>query len=317
MGSTILEEQDLLEIGILDAAHRTLLIESCRALPQLKPIEEVTAQSVQQWLQSLNLTVYWDRFKSHNFTEMSRIQKMWDLELNNVLDIRPLGHRKRMLASLRQLSSEGESSGEEFKDFTRTLVRKNVDLRPPQVSTETNIQEWRHQPEVLIRGTCRYSAQYLGSTLVKDLQGTESTKEAIVKMKRVCQGSTESLCKVPTIILCISYKGVKFIDAKDKHVICEHEINNIFCACQDGENLNFFAYITKDHAQHYCHVFSVRNTELATEIILTLGEAFEVAYQVAVRAASQTPSTPALDGLHEETQPDVTSAEVPATSSSE
>lgn len=45
-------------------------------------------------------------------------------------------------------------------------------------------------------------------------------------------------------------------------VVCEHEIGNIFCACQDPENLNFFAYITKDRetSKHYCHVFSVSRT---------------------------------------------------------
>ena len=44
-------------------------------------------------------------------------------------------------------------------------------------------------------------------------------------------------------------------------VVCDHEIANIFCACQDGEHMNFFAYITKDKqaGMHYCHVFSVRS----------------------------------------------------------
>lgn len=42
-----------------------------------------------------------------------------------------------------------------------------------------------------------------------------------------------------------------------QRVICEHEISNIFCACQDGDNLRFFAYITRDlqNEKHYCHVF--------------------------------------------------------------
>ena len=44
-------------------------------------------------------------------------------------------------------------------------------------------------------------------------------------------------------------------------VICDHEIANIFCACQDGDHMNFFAYVTKDKetSRHYCHVFSVRS----------------------------------------------------------
>ena len=49
-------------------------------------------------------------------------------------------------------------------------------------------------------------------------------------------------------------------------VICDHEIGNIFCACQDAESMNFFAYITRDNqtAKHYCHVFNVRNPVCVT-----------------------------------------------------
>lgn len=94
--------------------------------------------------------------------------------------------------------------------------------------------------------------QYLGSMLIKDLRGTESTQDACAKMRvrlsfpsKVCgqtwqqvtgstserqitvmslmpvfyfllQRSTEQMRKVPTIILSITYKGVKFIDAANK-----------------------------------------------------------------------------------------------------
>jgi len=42
-------------------------------------------------------------------------------------------------------------------------------------------------------------------------------------------------------------------------VISEHDIDNIFCACQDGDDLTVFAYITRDLTteKHYCHVFRV------------------------------------------------------------
>lgn len=74
------------------------------------------------------------------------------------------------------------------------------------------------------------------------------------------QKSADVIAKIPTILLSISYKGVKFIDAKTKKVICDHEIGNIFCACQDAQSMNFFAYITRDNqtAKHYCHVFNCR-----------------------------------------------------------
>uniref|UniRef100_A0A8D2MRS6 Ankyrin repeat and sterile alpha motif domain containing 1B n=1 Tax=Zonotrichia albicollis TaxID=44394 RepID=A0A8D2MRS6_ZONAL len=124
--------------------------------------------------------------------------------------------------------------------------------------------------------------QYLGSMLVKELRGTESTQDACAKMRK----STEQMKKVPTIVLSVSYKGVKFIDATNKNIIAEHEIRNISCAAQDPEDLSTFAYITKDLKtnHHYCHVFTAFDVNLAYEIILTLGQAFEVAYQLALQA---------------------------------
>uniref|UniRef100_A0A8D3C2G9 Ankyrin repeat and sterile alpha motif domain containing 1A n=1 Tax=Scophthalmus maximus TaxID=52904 RepID=A0A8D3C2G9_SCOMX len=156
-------------------------------------------------------------------------------------------------------------------------------LRPPSLAAPyTPVQNWHHQPEKLIFECCAYEANYLGSMLIKDLRGTESTQDACAKMRR----STEQMRKVPTIVLSITYKGVKFIDAANKNIIAEHEIRNISCAAQDPEDLCTFAYITKDlqTSHHYCHVFSTVDVNLTYEIILTLGQAFEVAYQLALQA---------------------------------
>ncbi|XP_051911849.1 ankyrin repeat and sterile alpha motif domain-containing protein 1B isoform X2 [Hippocampus zosterae] len=157
-----------------------------------------------------------------------------------------------------------------------------ITLRPPNEATSsTPVQYWQHHPEKLIFQSCDYEAYYLGSMLVKELRGTESTHDACAKMR-----STEQMKKVPTIILSVSYKGVKFIDATNKNIIAEHEIRNISCAAQDPEDLSTFAYITKDlkSSHHYCHVFTAFDVNLAYEIILTLGQAFEVAYQLALQA---------------------------------
>ncbi|XP_053616556.1 ankyrin repeat and sterile alpha motif domain-containing protein 1B-like isoform X3 [Plodia interpunctella] len=144
--------------------------------------------------------------------------------------------------------------------------------------------QWKHQPFVLVTGAVTYVANYLGSTVVKELRGTESTKKSIQKLKK----STKEPRDSPDIILSISYRGVKFLNTITRELVCEHEIRNIHCACQDADDLTHFAYITKDHAtkSHYCHVFRVATMDQATEVILTLGEAFEVAYQMALREQS-------------------------------
>ncbi|KAM9704868.1 ankyrin repeat and sterile alpha motif domain-containing protein 1B isoform 4-T4 [Menidia menidia] len=354
MGSNVVEDQDLLEIGILNSAHRQRLLQAIRLLPRVRPIgyDGNNPTSVAEWLESLELGDYTKTFLINGYTSMELVKKIWEIELINVLKINLIGHRKRILASLGdrlhedtpqkppraislrepggnhtppQLSpSVGQaaytvgvpggsldvqhlimqadarrrqrSNDNYFEDVPRSKLERQmaqvsmagewcepITLRPPNEATSsTPVQYWQHHPEKLIFQSCDYEAYYLGSMLVKELRGTESTQDACAKMRK----STEQMKKVPTIILSVSYKGVKFIDATNKNIIAEHEIRNISCAAQDPEDLSTFAYITKDlkSSHHYCHVFTAFDVNLAYEIILTLGQAFEVAYQLALQA---------------------------------
>ncbi|XP_054844154.1 ankyrin repeat and sterile alpha motif domain-containing protein 1B isoform X15 [Eublepharis macularius] len=262
MGSNVMEDQDLLEIGILNSGHRQRILQAIQLLPKMKQIgnDGYHPSSVAEWLDSLELGDYIKPFLINGYTSMDLVKKIWDIELINTGDW-------------------GEPS---------------ITLRPPNEATaSTPVQYWQHHPEKLIFQSCDYKAFYLGSMLVKELRGTESTQDACAKMRvnqfsvRCCfQKSTEQMKKVPTIVLSVSYKGVKFIDATNKNIIAEHEIRNISCAAQDPDDLSTFAYITKDLKtnHHYCHVFTAFDVNLAYEIILTLGQAFEVAYQLALQA---------------------------------
>ncbi|XP_037316108.2 ankyrin repeat and sterile alpha motif domain-containing protein 1B isoform X5 [Pungitius pungitius] len=353
MGSNVVEDQDLLEIGILNSAHRQRLLQAIRLLPRVRPVgyDGNNPTSVAEWLESLELGDYTKSFLVNGYTSMELVKKIWEIELVNVLKISLIGHRKRILASLGdrlleetpqkppraislrepggnhtppQLSpSVGQaaytagvpggsldvqhlimqadarrrqrSNDNYFEDVPRSKLERQmaqvgmggdwcepITLRPPNEATSsTPVQYWQHHPEKLIFQSCDYEAYYLGSMLVKELRGTESTQDACAKMR-----STEQMKKVPTIVLSVSYKGVKFIDATNKNIIAEHEIRNISCAAQDPEDLSTFAYITKDlkSSHHYCHVFTAFDVNLAYEIILTLGQAFEVAYQLALQA---------------------------------
>ncbi|KAM9334538.1 ankyrin repeat and sterile alpha motif domain-containing protein 1B isoform 3-T3 [Symphorus nematophorus] len=254
MGSNVVEDQDLLEIGILNSAHRQRLLQAIRLLPRVRPIgyDGNNPTSVAEWLESLELGDYTKSFLINGYTSMELVKKIWEIELIN--------------------------AGEWCEPIT---------LRPPNEATSsTPVQYWQHHPEKLIFQSCDYEAYYLGSMLVKELRGTESTQDACAKMRVRSKKSTEQMKKVPTIVLSVSYKGVKFIDATNKNIIAEHEIRNISCAAQDPEDLSTFAYITKDlkSSHHYCHVFTAFDVNLAYEIILTLGQAFEVAYQLALQA---------------------------------
>nr|XP_022903921.1 ankyrin repeat and sterile alpha motif domain-containing protein 1B-like isoform X1 [Onthophagus taurus] len=137
--------------------------------------------------------------------------------------------------------------------------------------------QWRHQPILLITGDVKYNVNYLGSTNVKEFKGTESTRKSIQKIRKNPDRPLQE------IILSISYRGLKFINIQTHESICEHEIRNVHCACQDTDFRGYFAYITKDTNDYYCHVFSTNTSDQATDIILTLGQAFELAYQMALR----------------------------------
>nr|XP_060633243.1 ankyrin repeat and sterile alpha motif domain-containing protein 1B isoform X6 [Anolis sagrei ordinatus] len=347
MGSNVMEDQDLLEIGILNSGHRQRILQAIQLLPKMKQIgnDGYNPTSVAEWLDSLELGDYIKLFLINGYTSIDLVKKIWDIELINVLKISLLGHRKRILASLGDRLHEDppqkpprsitlrEPSGNHtppqlspslsqstyttggsldvphiimqgdarrrrndsyFDDIPRSKLERqmaqtgdwgepSITLRPPNEATaSTPVQYWQHHPEKLIFQSCDYKAFYLGSMLVKELRGTESTQDACAKMRK----STEQMKKVPTIVLSVSYKGVKFIDATNKNIIAEHEIRNISCAAQDPEDLSTFAYITKDLKtnHHYCHVFTAFDVNLAYEIILTLGQAFEVAYQLALQA---------------------------------
>ncbi|XP_054627028.1 ankyrin repeat and SAM domain-containing protein 1A isoform X5 [Dunckerocampus dactyliophorus] len=341
MGSNVMEDQDLREIGITDPGHRKKILHAARSLPKMKALGCDGSNSLSSWLENLGLNEYLHNFLTSGYRSLECVKNLWELEIVNVLKITLLGHRKRIIASLAERpyeeppikpprlsqircqdlpASQSPSSLGQVESYTSHSmdpllpagepVRKKVPdidydvtqrhrserrrsherhreprltLRPPSLAAPyAPVQNWHHQPEKLIFESCAYEASYLGSMLIKDLRGTESTQDACAKMRR----STEQMRKVPTIVLSITYKGVKFIDAASKNIIAEHEIRNISCAAQDPEDLCTFAYITKDlqTSHHYCHVFSTVDVNLTYEIILTLGQAFEVAYQLALQA---------------------------------
>ncbi|XP_051282839.1 ankyrin repeat and SAM domain-containing protein 1A isoform X11 [Dicentrarchus labrax] len=345
MGSNVMEDQDLREIGITDPSHRKKILHAARSLPKVKALGCDGSSSLSSWLENLGLHEYLHNFLASGYRSLDCVKNLWELEIVNVLKISLLGHRKRIIASLAERPYEeppvkpprlsqircqdlpgsqtssplsqmesytgrsmdpllpvGEPGRKKAADTDYDVTQRyrserhrsheryeerprepRLTLRPPSLAAPyAPVQNWHHQPEKLIFESCAYEANYLGSMLIKDLRGTESTQDACAKMRR----STEQMRKVPTIVLSITYKGVKFIDAANKNIIAEHEIRNISCAAQDPEDLCTFAYITKDlqTSHHYCHVFSTVDVNLTYEIILTLGQAFEVAYQLALQA---------------------------------
>ncbi|XP_060724270.1 ankyrin repeat and SAM domain-containing protein 1A isoform X3 [Tachysurus vachellii] len=341
MGSNVMEDEDLREIGITDPGHRKKILHAAKSLPKVKALGCDGSTSLASWLDNLGLGEYHHNFLSSGYRTLECVKNLWELEIVNVLKIVLLGHRKRIIASIAERPyEEAPSKSNHFSQLKiQDLLSQNpaplgymdpytsrsmdtllplgdygrrgrgldqecsVSLRsynerprshdrhtdrhkesrrtPSQSATYTTVSTWHHHPEKLITEACCYEASYLGSVIIKDLRGIESTQEACSRIRK-----SKDHRKGPVIILSITYRGVKFIDAASKAIVAEHEIQNISCAAQDPDELRTFAYITKDlkSGNHFCHVFTTVEVTQTYEIILTLGQAFEVAYQMALQA---------------------------------
>ncbi|UJR22192.1 hypothetical protein I4U23_025256 [Adineta vaga] len=239
------------------------------------------------------------------------------------------------------LSSSSTSIQTDSLDNKSTM--SNLSINPSQsmiYHKRTNIHE-----RLLNEETCIYWVNYLGSTAIK-ISNDNTPAMPTYAINRLKQ-STQYASVLPIIGLSISSRGVEFLKhTKDRVVICFHDIKSIHCACQD-QDLRYFAYVTREqrlingtpnptdtfnHKQHqspssdyhnYCHVFVVKNESMSTEILLTFGQAFDIAYQTHRRLNLKPilleKSQSKLDANHPSTKPEkimLLSAHSPATSSS-
>ncbi|CAF3431650.1 unnamed protein product [Rotaria sp. Silwood1] len=204
-----------------------------------------------------------------------------------------------------------------------TTIDETTSTNDIDTSTHLNLQyqtdsqyKWPHMHERLLgEQACIYWVNYLGSTAIKMLNDgtTAIPSQAIARLKQ----STQYARVLPIIGLSISSRGVEFLKhAKDRIVICFHDIKSIHCACQD-EDLRYFAYVTREQRlthgithgtsntntanslldnkqqtppspsfsiggeyHHYCHVFVVKSEVMSTEIMLTFGQVFDIAYRL-------------------------------------
>ncbi|KAK2565649.1 Ankyrin repeat and SAM domain-containing protein 1A [Acropora cervicornis] len=320
-------------IGIVDFSHRRTIMEAMKSLPACPRLSDLVApakpESLRDWLKLICLLEYFPVFQQNGFDSMERLHMLWEVELTSVLEINSLGHRKRILASLKEdvkeLDMEEQTESTNLETSSAHLEQQLAELKlycpdekpdqpialtrsrkytnelmataeqmvanakeqvAKQVSKGKNrdAKRWKHDSFLLIEGSVNYTTLYLGSHAVKTITGLESTIEACRKMRL----STEKLQKIPSVILSVSIKGIKFIDARSKILVSNHEMRNISYITQDPEDRRVFAYIAKDAKtdKHYCHVFrmdvivsgarSILNSPLSDEVTMTIGQAFEV-----------------------------------------
>ncbi|XP_076329263.1 ankyrin repeat and SAM domain-containing protein 1A-like isoform X5 [Tachypleus tridentatus] len=291
------DDHDLQMIGVTKSDHRRTILESLDMIDSwLSTATPCT--TVEEWLNSLHLFQYLGDFVKNSYSTMSQVMKITseiDLEWEE---------------SIHEISvDETDSSNTTslFKDYSQivpTMVQPTEEedrceylkIRPPMhliISEETStrkrgnpkrhclpqyqlIAQWHHSPESLINDSCSYRVRYLGSQVIKYLKEPESSRKAI-RRRRNDQHWSEF-----HVLLSISYNQVTLFDLDTKRFTLRYPVNRISFAVQDSVDLTYFAMVTEDNdraGRHTCHVFNADDI-LATEVVLTLGEAFEINFQL-------------------------------------
>lgn len=98
-----MDDNDLIEIGIIQALHRDAILRAAQSLPYRTPKlthDQIQQLSIAKWLAFIHLKQYIDIFHNNGLTELRKIRNIWEVELETMLEIDKCGHRRRILYSL-------------------------------------------------------------------------------------------------------------------------------------------------------------------------------------------------------------------------
>jgi len=258
---------------------------------QIPSIEEFDYAS--DWLSALQLIDYLEFFAMKDLTQVKKIiaNDITKVDLK-LMGISLIGHIERIQKSLHIGNqsttsssfsipqSSANSSSAKIQSSSSTL---HHDETSEEKSDPENSAKWEEKTELLLRKFASYSAHYLGSAEISNVEGAEDCRRAMNVMK----SRIRQINKVPQVLLEISVNGVNVLDSTSNRLTVQHEISKIQVVCQDELDLNCFAYIFQDGEKNFCHVYCVLTAEMARDIIMTLGHAFNLAYNLATGNAGQ------------------------------
>uniref|UniRef100_A0A915BKL3 PID domain-containing protein n=1 Tax=Parascaris univalens TaxID=6257 RepID=A0A915BKL3_PARUN len=147
----------------------------------------------------------------------------------------------------------------------------------------TGSKQWIHPPDILLNGRVEYSVKMLGVTEVNEPKGTHVIREAIHAIRFQLQVSRSvtghSGAKLKKVDLQINVDGVTVVENKTKMVLHKYPLHRISFCADDKQDKRVFSFIAKaeNSQRHDCFVFL--SEKLAEQITLTVGEAFDLAYQ--------------------------------------
>jgi len=185
----------------------------------------------------------------------------------------------------------------------RWTQRKNTETEGTKEESskkKEKTRKWLHTDESLISGHKTYLVKFFGSTEVDESRGLEVVKEGIRKLKftqqlKKCEGT-----KTPKVLLTVSVDGLGIQDPKSKTVLHHHPLQRISYCSDDKAEKKFFSFITSEPetSVHSCYVFA--SNKQAEEITLTIGQAFQLAYERHQLAKSAEPESEKVVRLERE-----------------
>uniref|UniRef100_A0A7E4VU29 ANK_REP_REGION domain-containing protein n=1 Tax=Panagrellus redivivus TaxID=6233 RepID=A0A7E4VU29_PANRE len=282
--SATLTKHGMSEIGVdKSIQHQILLFLDSQPFASIPTIHEFEYAS--DWLSSLQLIDHLGSFAKQNLT-LTKAVKNANLSTSELkkMGIDLPGHLERILRSLR---STGDRSN--FSSMSTLLPESNKTRSTSTLNTEsTHVKEaspasdhaskWEEKTSLLLYKCAPYSAHYLGSAEISNVEGAEDCRRAMNALK----SRIRQIAKVPQVLLELSVGGVNVLDPSTNRLTVQHEISRIQVVCQDELDLNCFAYIFQDGDKNFCHVYCVLTAEMARDIIMTLGHAFNLAYNMAL-----------------------------------
>ncbi|XP_059613255.1 PTB domain-containing adapter protein ced-6 [Phlebotomus argentipes] len=152
-------------------------------------------------------------------------------------------------------------------------------------------RNWLHAPDVLVNGHVAYLVKFLGSCPVEQAKGIEVVKDAIRRLQfaqqmKKAEGGTN--VKAKKLEITVSIDGVAIQEPRTQTILHQFPLYKIsYCADEKGVK-KFFSFIAKtggvangettpSEEGHECFVFI--SSKSASDITLTIGQAFDLAYR--------------------------------------
>ncbi|CAH2056425.1 unnamed protein product, partial [Iphiclides podalirius] len=157
-----------------------------------------------------------------------------------------------------------------------------------------NGRNWIHAPDALVKGHVAYLVKFLGCTQVDQPKGIEVVKDAIKKLQftqQLKKSEAKDSAKCKKVEITISVDGVAIQEPRSNNILYQFPLHRISYCADDKGAKKYFSFIAKGGStvngvnghdsgaieKHECFVFI--STKLASEITLTIGQAFDLAYR--------------------------------------